>query len=57
MDNRRQDSAGAEGASEPVAPDAGSPGGMGGARAGGGTGADRPPGGRSPAEAEEEPER
>ena len=33
---------------ESTGPDAGSPGGMGGVRASGGTGTDRPPGGMSP---------
>lgn len=39
---------------ESTGPDAGSPGGMGGVRASGGTGTDRPPGGISPVQIEEE---
>jgi hypothetical protein len=44
-DDRSRDSTG---------PDAGSPGGMGGVRASGGTGTDRPPGGISPLKIEQE---
>jgi hypothetical protein len=40
--------------SESTGPDPGSPGGMGGVRARGGTGTDRPPGGVSPIQAEED---
>jgi hypothetical protein len=42
------------GSDGPGAPDAGSPGGMGGVRAAGGTGTERPPGGLGPERADEE---